>query len=381
MCKNKLEVQKFLQEKSVEDLTAELGIAVKQHPRYPELYHFSYDQLESPKDNAIVQECRGLILSSKHDWAVVAYPFKRFGNYGEQWAAPVDWTTARVQEKVDGSLLVMWWYDGRWNVSTKGSPDAGGQVGDWGMTFAELFWETLDRQELELQTTAAWNLNQTYLFELTSPYNRVVCSYGKVARLTLIGLRNVIDLLEVAVSSCSWFPTVKEYSLTSVADVLAAAEALDPMSNEGFVVVDAQFNRIKVKSPSYVMIHHMKDGFGQRRIIRLIQLGEQSEVLSYFPEYQELFEDIRAKIDGYLTAVEADYEQIKHISDRKAFAMEATKTRNPGVMFALHQGKATSVRDYILHSRRSDGTFQFTEDKIEHLIGMKSRGPLRDGSE
>ena len=110
----KMEVQKWLADGRVpEDLTVELGIKVKQHSLYPELYHFSYDQLESPKDNPIVKECRGLILNSKDNWAVVAYPFNRFANHGESWSAEVDWDSVRVQEKVDGSLMVVWFYDGK----------------------------------------------------------------------------------------------------------------------------------------------------------------------------------------------------------------------------------------------------------------------------
>ena len=114
-----LEIQKFLQTALPEELTVQLGIKVKRHPKYPELYHFSYDQIESPKEHPIVHECRGLILNSQDNWKVVAYPFKRFANYGEGWAAPIDWSSARVQEKVDGSMIVLWYYQGEWNCSTK----------------------------------------------------------------------------------------------------------------------------------------------------------------------------------------------------------------------------------------------------------------------
>ena len=66
-------------------LKAVCGINYKQHPKYPELYHLSYDQLESPKGHPIVRECRGLILSASDNWNVVAYPFNRFANQGETY--------------------------------------------------------------------------------------------------------------------------------------------------------------------------------------------------------------------------------------------------------------------------------------------------------
>ena len=153
-------------------LTATLGIHAKQHPQYPELYHFSYDQLESPKAHPIVRECRGLILNSADNWNVVAYPFNRFANFGETWGDTIDWTDVRVQEKVDGSMIILWFYNGTWNVSTKGSPDAGGQCGDFPFTFSELAWKALNQYGIE--PSRHLDYRYTYILELTSIYNHVV---------------------------------------------------------------------------------------------------------------------------------------------------------------------------------------------------------------
>ena len=386
-----LEIQKFLRalagttpEVALAELTAQLGINAKQHPKYPELWHLSYDQLESPKGHPIVKECRGLILNSADNWNVVAYPFNRFSNHGETWGDTIDWTSVRVQEKVDGSMVILWNYKGTWNVSTKGSPDAGGQVGDFNFTFADLFWKTLKGYGIDL---ANFDATLTYVFELTSIYNRVVVQHKETA-LTFIGLRsNLSEYKEFSVALNRLpvlpIPAVREFPLTTVSEIETAAFALDPMHNEGFVVVDKNFGRIKIKSPSYVMIHHLKDGFGQRRIIRLIQLGETSEVLSYFPEYQELFNEISGKIDALIATIEVEYAAIKHLTNRKEFALEAVKSKNSGVLFALFLGKATSVRDYILYSKRiakkatvvdaAVEDFTFPADKIESMIGMKAK--------
>jgi hypothetical protein len=360
-------------------LKAVCGINFKQHPKYPELYHLSYDQLESPKGHPIVRECRGLILSATDNWNVVAYPFNRFANLGEGWADPIDWTNVRVQEKVDGSMMIFWFYKGQWNVSTKGSPDAGGAVGDFPFTFSELFWKTFNSYNI----TNKLNPIVTYIFELTSIYNRVVVQHKETA-LTLTGVRIIgtEDYEEVPVCQYKgWeIPPVKEYPLTTVAEIESAALALDPMHNEGFVVVDQNFGRVKIKSPSYVMIHHMKDGFGQRRMIRLLQLGETSEVLSYFPEYVELFNEVQAKIDSMIATIEAEYEAIKHLTDRKEFALQAVKSKNSGVLFALFLGKATNVCDYVLHSKKKvpgGEDFAFPADKIEAMAGLRARPDVK----
>jgi len=72
----------------------------------------------------VVQECRGIVLDMDDDWAVVAYPYRKFFNYGERWAASVDWSSAAVVDKLDGSLATLYWYRGQWHVASSGVPDA-----------------------------------------------------------------------------------------------------------------------------------------------------------------------------------------------------------------------------------------------------------------
>lgn len=67
------------------------------------LVMLKYDQLSSDFYNAIVKECRGLILDAE-TFEVVSYPFNKFFNYGEQYADEVDWRTAYVTEKIDGCV-------------------------------------------------------------------------------------------------------------------------------------------------------------------------------------------------------------------------------------------------------------------------------------
>ena len=45
--------------------------------------------------------------------------------------------------------------------------------------------------------------------------------------------------------------------LKSLHAIETAAEKLNPAEAEGFVAVDAKWNRIKIKSPAYVAMHHL----------------------------------------------------------------------------------------------------------------------------
>ena len=86
---------------------------------------FNYDLYNSDLSNSIVKECRGLILREE-TFDAVCVPFYKFFNYGQEFADKIDWPTARVQTKVDGSICKLW-YDRvckLWRISTNGMINA-----------------------------------------------------------------------------------------------------------------------------------------------------------------------------------------------------------------------------------------------------------------
>ena len=343
-----LAVQTFLRGiGSLEDLQAKYAIVSVRHPTYPNLVLLKYEQLESPFGEQIVQECRGIILDEADDWKLVCYRFKKFFNYGEGHAANIDWDTAQVQEKVDGSLMTTYFYDGKWHVATSGAPHAGGQVSDFPFTFAELFWKTYSDMGF---TTHDMTESLCYSFELTSQYNRVVVRHTEPS-LTLIGIHDPNTFKEVKTVRCvKLFPRVKTYNLSSFDEIVESFASIDPLSHEGYIVVDASFNRVKMKNPAYVAIHHLKDGFGVKRITEIVRTAETSEFLTYFPEYGDLFADVQGRYEKLVKALEELYTRIKDIEPQKDFALAVQADKScklPGAMFNLRAGKVSSLKQYL----------------------------------
>jgi hypothetical protein len=341
-----LAVQKFLREGGTfEELTAKYAIEPRFHSRYPGLVMLKYNQIDSPMGERIVQECRGLILNSLASWDIVSRPFDKFFNHGEGHAAPIDWSTARVQQKVDGSLMTLFHHDNAWMVASNGSPDATGEVNGFGFTFNKLFWDTFTAMGLMIPPDGCED--ECFMFELTSPYNRVVVPH-KEAKLTLLAVRN--RKTGEWIPRIRWelfYPTVAEYPLQTMEQVLATFNHLDPVFNEGYVVVDGRGNRIKVKHPGYLAIHRMTDGFGPRRMMELVLANEASEFLTYFPEWKPTYELVKDKYDGLVRELEDAYGQIAHLTVQKDFALEACKTRCSGALFSLRSGKVSSIRQYL----------------------------------
>lgn len=346
-----LQVQQYLRNGGTpEELKSKLGINCKRSERHPSLRLFKYDQIDSPNSHPIVNECRGLILNADDNWCVVAHPFHRFFNYGDTDAATIDFSTARVQEKLDGSLMTMYWYGGEWNVATSGNPDAAGRVGDNLFDFRELFWKTFDQMKFPLDMCEE---DTTYMFELTSPYNKVVVPHAE-AKLSLIGINHCVqgDWEEGFVSYYPDFNPVREFKLTSINQIVESFASIDGMRQEGYVVVDNNFNRIKVKHPQYIALHHMKDSLGStvRHLVEIARTGEQSEFLSYFPEFQERYDDVKRRYDEFIDGMDVQYDIIrgdKPKVNRKDFALEATKTKLPGYFFARLDGKVDDIKHYV----------------------------------
>ena len=92
------------------------------------LVSLKYRQGVSPMHEPIVQECRGMVVNTETN-LIAAWPYNKFWNLGEPLVATIDWSTARVQEKHDGSLMDLYHDDTEWQVASSGTPLAGGDYG------------------------------------------------------------------------------------------------------------------------------------------------------------------------------------------------------------------------------------------------------------
>ncbi len=238
------------------DICTDLHIKVKDSENFS---IFNYD-VDANFYNPIVQEARGIIINRNNN-TVACWPFRKFCNSHEPYADTIDWTTAQVQEKIDGSIVKMWYNKSicRWVWSSNSCINASDAMLSTGISVLELIKRT---SEYELLRKLIWDsaepisVDYTYIFELVSPYNQVVVHYDK-AMLYHIGTRNNKTGREYNIDLGIQKPKV--YPLHSLEDCISTARTLntsDYPDKEGFVVVDADWNRVKVKSPAYLIYHH-----------------------------------------------------------------------------------------------------------------------------
>jgi hypothetical protein len=333
------------------------GIKHRRHGLFPNLVQLKYDSITCDFNNALVRQCRGLILDEDDQWRIIARPFDKFGNVGEAYVPEIHWPSANIFEKLDGSLMILYHYDGMWRVATSGMPDAAGDVnGIEGFSFAELFWKVWKNKNY--QTPHDHHQNHTFMFELMTPFNRVVIKHP-VGDLKLIGIRNRFNGEEMPIHNHVLYDRVKVFTPNTLSGLQESFSLIDPSQMEGYVVCDKMFNRIKVKHPGYVALHRLKDGLvNQKNILEVVRTGETPELISVFPELEMAFTQIRALYEGLIMQLVADWNELEGIAElwriqgeereiRKFFAQEAAKTIMPDAMFALLDGRVDSVREYL----------------------------------
>lgn len=315
-----------------------LGIKVRASVKHPALALFLYSHIHSPKGHPVTQQARGVILDMEDDFKIVARPFDRFFNYGEPDAAPIDWSTAKVYEKEDGSLISLYHYEGEWCVATKGEPDAGGTVGDSDTTFAELFWRVFYGAGYKLPPVGLEGL--TFMFELCTQENRVVVSHP-TARVQLLAVRDNKTGGETSPEAFAhlYAPVLLHELEADPESLQELFPILDPLRCEGFVVCDAGFRRLKIKHPGYLRLHRIKEGASPKAILDLVRTGEDAEFLTYFPEFAEQFAEARAALDGLIVHLHWAYNKCSDAGTQKEFAaaVRASGCVMPGVLFQMRK--------------------------------------------
>jgi hypothetical protein len=357
-----LAIQQFLRdysvipiERSLELLAEKYGISAKSNTKYPNLFLFKYSQIDSPFDQEIVRECRGLVLDSTNNWNIVAFPFIKFFNKNEPNAATIDWKKSVVFEKLDGSLMILAAYNNEWFVSTSGSLCGEGSVGDYNFTFGELFWKSF---KYKLPPT---DINITFMFELTSIYNKIVVRHGSEPTITLLGARNNNTLQELTLEAAHEYfpdvPVVQSYPLASFDEITKSFddERFAKLESEGYVICSVgdglSFDRVKDKAPPYVYAHHLKDSLGssRRALVECVRQNQCDEVISVLPEYEGVLLEAKSRLDALVLELEDVYAATKDIVEQKEFALrlESMKVKTRAPLFALRAGKTKSISHYF----------------------------------
>jgi RNA ligase len=217
------------------------GWLIKQtHPTLPlTIWNYSVNTQYEGKWDEITLQCRGLVTDELGN--IVARPFKKFFNMEEGKHTPT--SEFDVYEKMDGSLIIVFWYDGDWVVASRGS-----FTSEQSVAADELFRKF---NNIDMLDTDA-----TYMFELIVKWNRIVVDYGDREELVLLGVNSPTyecnyDALS-AVAEALGCDVAKKYDGISDYSTL---KGMISDNSEGFVIRFSNGDRMKIKGEEYLRLH------------------------------------------------------------------------------------------------------------------------------
>ena len=295
------------------------GLLHKQtHPTY-DLTIWNYSpkvQYEKLWDDITLQ-CRGLVTNSKGD--IVARPFKKFFNYEEHKPEDIPNEDYIVYEKMDGSLGILFYYEEelseerRYNIWFNNNYETGMErffdpnnlpdyenpyydptpkkKGEWILATRGSFTspqaikgkEILDRHDI-----SAWRKDNTYLFEIIYPENRIVVDYKGEEKLVVLGAIHTETGEEIPDSSLFWtqdsgFEVVTTYKTWGEGyDLLKEEISKD---REGYVIRFKNGFRMKIKGDEYVRLHKILTNISNRDIWEYLKDNKSfDELLEKVPD-------------------------------------------------------------------------------------------------
>lgn len=240
-------------------------VVAKRHWYYPlTIYTYSFDcQMYNRWDEATMA-CRGLILDDYGE--VIARPFEKFFNDNEPKPEQPPWDLPfEVQEKVDGSLLIVFYYGGQWYTATKGKFDS----------IQAMVGLDILRSKYRYDLNYL-DIDYTYLFELVYPENQIVVDYAGEKDVYLLAAINRDTGVELPTDNLpTAFKRYRTFDVGSTA-IPAIRESI-PTTDEGFVLRFSNGYRLKVKSEGYCALHRLLSDMNTRRIWEFLSQGGSLE--------------------------------------------------------------------------------------------------------
>jgi RNA ligase len=302
---------------------------------------------------------RGIVID-RRTGEVVARPLSKFFNMNETEEVslsklPVD-KGYHVFEKLDGSLGIIYFYEGQWHLNTRGSFDSPQAI--------------KGRSMLNDYRVRYLDERFTYLVEIIYPENKIVVDYGSEEKLVLLGAVHTASGKEVSPEIIGY--VAEQLGMECATMYPYTIEEMIELQNtltkdqEGFVVRFANGLRVKIKGDEYMKIARlisnmtplafweaMKDGTVSRQY--LAQLPEE-----FRKDYEPIVRELEMQYNAISMQIMFEYLQLpehdKTSEGRRIVGLfirdNPDLIRSGAMMFAILDGKWAVLDEYIKKKMR-----------------------------
>jgi len=251
-----------------------------------------YKKDHTNMENEFSRKCRGLIVEKSSGNIICMPPIKSLDM--DEYLDKFSISESVIEEFIDGTMINMWYYKDNWHISTRSSIGANCK---WysNKKFNELFEES---NKLDLD-----KLDKTmyYSFVLQHPENRIVTCYTEPT-ITLVFVGSVgsdnkitsMDLEEIGKKLM--VPTPNRFIFE---DLTEFNDLTDFVSQQNFqfqgVVLKNGIYRTKIRNPNYNYARQLRGNTTNLKYLYydLVKTGKIHEYLNFYPEYIELFNNLK----------------------------------------------------------------------------------------
>jgi RNA ligase len=338
----------------------EEGLLYKQvHPTLPlTIWNYAEKVQYEGLWDEVTTSCRGLITDNVGK--IVVQPFKKFFNYEElvgKGVIPEKGDYVYVQEKMDGSLGILFNYDGEWIMATRGSFTSEQAVMGLEIVKEKYFLDS-------------WMQEYAYLLEIIYPENRIVVNYGveKVTFLSAV-LNGTYKWNSTDDTELHWSTSLMIFKSNGIheSDVVKTEQHFkfsdelykslkekNETNKEGFVLRFQPGNfRMKIKFEEYVRLHKIMTNLSTTAVWEVLSNGgNMDELLKDVPdEFYDKIKEYEDELKFMFNSLSNDYgihfRDIQNMmdkvgGDRKNFANVAKQYKYPSLLFGLLDGKDIS---------------------------------------
>ncbi len=275
-------------------------IREQRHPTLPlRIYNYTEKAVYERHWTLATLQCRGLILDMSGN--VVARPFPKFFNHGEEADPYTHSKDVWLFDKLDGSLGIGYHRpEGTTALATRGS-----------------FTSDQAHQGTEMLGDWSWDPAYTPLFEIIYPENRIVLDYHGASKLVLLG---AVEIATGTIYCADEAWRILDWA-GEHAEELRSMDLTRP-NREGVVVFHMRSNTLeKFKQEDYLALHKLVTNLNARTIYDAMSAGGcTDEIAPPFPdEFHDWIKDIGIQLNTehhyQMTRVQVTYESLVRYLD------------------------------------------------------------------
>lgn len=319
----------------INQLLSDGRIIKSEHPSYPLwILNYSastqYDKFWTP----LTLMCRGLVINY-NTGEIVARPFPKFFNWEELTSIPNE--PFEIYEKLDGSLGIIFQYNGEWLLASRGS-----FVSEQSIMGGNI----LQTKYVNSLQTKFGGSPLTFLVEIIYTENRICVDYGNTEDLIGLAIINTetdkelpIELFtEIGMKSAKRYSNLTNLSFDRLKEII-------PNTEEGFVILFQSGFRMKIKGEEYLRLHKIVTNVSSKTIWEHLSTElNMDELLERVPdEFYNWVKRTKTELETEYKSIESKsiymFQSVKGFQTRKEIAEHLSNFEHKDTVFKMLDGK------------------------------------------